>query len=152
MGERSCRLRGRCDCPAADAAPGAEHARHRPSPLAPATSALCSQLGSLSNLVCGIARKRRKKYLRPRGDDVDFLTSAVLCRAFNKGVKPCYSETVFDTLLRATAEKFMTASSRRPLPGVSGGRILGQTDPWSEGVTDGRAITPEPLWFLVPLA
>lgn len=56
---------------------------------------------------------------------MDFFTSTVLCRVFNRCVKLCHSEKAFDTLLRAMAEKLMTATWRHPLPGVSGGRILG---------------------------
>lgn len=145
MGELHSHPRGRCERLAADAAPSAEHGRPRPSLLAPAISVLYSRLGSFSDPTCAIKRKRRKKHLQPRGDDVGFLTSTVLCRVLNTGVKPRCSGKVFDTLWRAMAEKFTAATSRHPLPEVSGGRTLGWTDPWPEGVTDGRATASEPL-------
>lgn len=87
MGELSSRLCGRCDCPAADAAPSTEHGGHRPFLLALDTSVPYSQLGSFSNLICGIKGTWRKKYLHLPGDNTGFLTSIVWYQVFNMGVK-----------------------------------------------------------------
>jgi len=75
---------------------------------------------------------------------VGFPASTVLCRVFNRGVKPRCPQELSDTSLRAMAEAFTTFMARVPLPGDPGGRTRGETDPRSAGGADGRATTSEP--------